>query len=120
MQKLKWPKSDKHLHIPMYGGSIYLYLDKEKFNQAVEYADIGDGADISTDGMVYNYISKDGGLIHLVGVFTEFDSVKIHELSHVTFSILEHVGINAIESEEAFCYLIQYLYEKLFESTKVK
>lgn len=36
----------------------------------------------------------------------------IHELSHAAFRILEIVGIDPIQSEEAYAYLLGYLYFK--------
>lgn len=36
--------------------------------------------------------------------------IIIHELAHATFGILKKVGIDASECEEAYAYLLEYLY----------
>lgn len=38
--------------------------------------------------------------------------VLVHELSHVAFMVLRIVGIDPTQSEEAYAYLLGYLYEK--------
>jgi hypothetical protein len=70
--------------------------------------------DISVEGVTYHYINLVGGSEHIVGIFSDGVSARVHECSHLTFNILNHAGINAVDSEEAYCYLVGFLYEKLF------
>lgn len=42
------------------------------------------------------------------------DEVIAHELSHATFQILRKVDIDPTASEEAYTYLFEYLYCKVF------
>ena len=41
--------------------------------------------------------------------------IIVHELSHAVFKILKIVGIDPTECEEAYAYLIDYLYKKVSE-----
>ncbi len=42
------------------------------------------------------------------------DEVIAHELNHATFQILRKVDIDPTASEEAYTYLFEYLYHKVF------
>lgn len=53
------------------------------------------------------------GSIHLVGIFDGRRSTLVHELAHASFRILDRVGIEtpADSKNEAFCYLLDTLYD---------
>lgn len=41
------------------------------------------------------------------------DRYLVHETGHVTFSLMEIIGINPVADEESFCYIQDYIFDKI-------
>lgn len=37
----------------------------------------------------------------------------VHETGHATFSLMEIIGINPVKDEESFCYIQDYIFDKI-------
>ena len=101
----------KRIDIKPYNGILYYTTSREEFlKKRKDFKDelIYDIEDC--DGMA----SDDKNNVHLVGVFDGSITTLVHELSHVTIKVLEHVGVPITsECSEAYCYLISNLMEEL-------
>lgn len=67
-------------------------------------------------------ISSDFGAYYLVGVFNRDLGVLVHELGHTVLKILNrcNIPVHADGNQEAFCYLQQWLFNKLHKSVRRK
>ena len=41
------------------------------------------------------------------------DRIIVHETGHATFQLLKNIGINPIFDDESFCYIQDYIFEKI-------
>lgn len=70
-----------------------------------------------TGGGCWVFISENSGTFVLIWL-PEYgtksgDSTLLHELSHAAFSILHEVGVaTGYKHQEAYCYLLEYLYSQ--------
>ena len=66
--------------------------------------------------------TTDDHLYHMIWINSRFDlpytiGALTHEISHAVFNILELKGLKLSDSsEETYCYLVQWIVEKVIES----
>lgn len=41
------------------------------------------------------------------------DRYLVHETGHATFELLELIGINPVKDQESFCYIQDYIFDKI-------
>jgi hypothetical protein len=119
--KRKWPKITEFI-VPIYGGRVALVKSLKVWKQCVDYL-AGPGKEMPTGcGGAHQHFTAPGSSVYLVGVFDGRKSTLVHELAHCTFSVMDHVGIPTPpdEKNEAYCYLLDALFEKLEPKIKGK
>jgi len=114
MKQKKWPKADHTFNIPLYGGVIHLFMNRAKFNKAVEFLlDIDESKDTAV-GRARHVTNEKGESIYLIGWFNNELETLVHEICHITGYILDHAGIDVRDSGmEAYCYLAGHITEVL-------
>lgn len=113
MKKPKWPKVYE-FGIPIYGGRVALCRTFDQWKQCVLY--LNPHAEVFPTGAGATQVwPNEGGSIYLVGVFhndRQRYRTLVHELGHVAFRVLgkAQVDTHSGESNEAYCYLLDFLY----------
>ena len=52
--------------------------------------------------------------IIIIGITPEVtDRIIVHETGHATFQLLKNIGINPYYDDESFCYIQDYLFDKI-------
>src|ERR1044072_6383802 len=96
------------IDVPVYRAHVVVYTRREDFAKHRAAC-----TDKTLDLEDCDGISYEKGSVYLVGVFNNAMGVLVHELGHTAFKILRDCGIPAdYTAQEAFCYLIEYLYEQ--------
>ncbi len=110
---MKLPKPEITFIVPIYGTRILVINNTQDYNIYLKHYCDPEPNTFGCDGMTFTTYVEDGQII-LLGIFVKTIPILVHELSHCTFRILSHVGIpiEPNNSNEAFCYLIQYLYSQ--------
>ena len=50
----------------------------------------------------------------IIGITPEVtDRIIVHETGHATFQLLKNIGINPYYDDESFCYIQDYLFDKV-------
>lgn len=115
MPKPKWPKKHyKVVKIPLYGGWVYCFKDREGFEKATEYLNI-DAPHHGTDGLSLHLEPHESGkTMYLMGVFDGELSTLTHEVGHITHFITNHAGFDSgVGNGEPYCYLLGHIFRKL-------
>jgi hypothetical protein len=111
----KYPKPDKRFLVPLFGGEVNVFRNKDKMNKAhlalgLEEIDftgnVGIARNLSHTGT--------GEVLYLVGWFDEKQTTLVHELAHLTFYVLGNAGVpveNNGAANETYCYLLDNLFE---------
>lgn len=111
--EIEWPSDTPSIDIPIYFGTVYVTTTLEQFRQCQQY--LGDDPYPNVvAGLCQMYQHGDGDVAYLIGVFDNKLSTLAHELAHTTFKIFKHVGIEIGGNNEAYCYLLDYLFEQCF------
>lgn len=99
-----------HFDIAIYGGKVYVVDSLKKFNKICRKIGAAEADESYAAGC-----TSDGQGSYMVGVFvTDRKDAIVHECAHLAFEILERAGIDPREGvNEAFCYLIGYLYNEV-------
>jgi hypothetical protein len=112
MKKPKWPKVHE-FYVPIYGGRVVLCRTYEQWRQCVLYLNPNAEVFPTTAGATQVWPGVHGS-IYIVGVFDSKYRYRtlVHELGHVAFRVLGKAGVetHAGESNEAYCYLLDFLY----------
>lgn len=98
--------------IPIYGGTVSLFTNREEFNKEYEKIPEDDRLQVAECMGVVHPIN-DGGLRFLMGVFDKDHLTLVHECTHLAIFICENTGwsINTITAEP-FCYLLEELVKR--------
>lgn len=105
MARNRLPKPKKCFAIPIYGGTVCYYTDRKTYSAALAFCR---GEPLRTEcvGHFVAAMNEVGEVLYLVGAFDKVRSTIVHEVGHLTFSILERAGMDPRDSGgEAFCYL---------------
>lgn len=99
--------------VPIYNTKIKLVVnaDLDKYCKENEIDDRG----INFRAAIYDFskYNRDFDLIALFPVDVKSNDIQ-HEVNHLTFAIFRDISMPISEdSEEAFCYLSEYLYKKI-------
>jgi hypothetical protein len=105
-----------HLHVPIFGGHIYMATGRKAFLAA--HAELRrlnrverPAPDLTGNLGVTSYFENEQGAVGLIGVFGHNRTTLIHELAHCTFDVLDRAGVETGEgNRETFCYLLDTLY----------
>ena len=107
----------KKINIPIFDIDVCIYEgDQEKISERLEKEY---GSAFNPERIAYSYasslhLSNNGNHKFIMCLPKKCEiSMLCHECSHITFFILEFVGIELSGSNEIFCYLQQYLFNKL-------
>lgn len=101
----------KTIKIPIFNQDINLICGD--FQESVEYISRLHGKDVilinNIDGVVYNideqiYLILDASYITL--------STIVHESGHVTFELMDRVGLD-VNDQEAFCYIQTFIFREI-------
>lgn len=96
------------LQINPYPATLFFTCDREEYNNKRE-----EYTSVPIDTYEAGGICSDFDDIFLVGIFDNEISTIIHELNHVCIKVFTFIGMNVnLETQEAFCYLHQYLFEQ--------
>lgn len=120
MSKTKWPKLPG-VRIPIYGGTAYLVRTRKKYNEALAFLNHAPMQEKYKGCQITLENKKDGGVIYLIGIFDNSAQTMVHECSHATFDILGRAGV-PVENDrpnEAFCYMIDWLFGALCGAKKL-
>jgi hypothetical protein len=117
---LKWPKPHKESDTGIFSSRVYVYTNKEKHKAALAY--LGESSITPAVGVAQAFQNKvDGSHIIVVGWFDGVVSTLIHEVSHATFYVLDSAGVLlTADNHETFCYLQEYLFNKLWTDPATK
>ena len=101
------------IDVPIYNQVIYIAGSREKYREMMAWVK-SDTSDIDTfDGQSRQMQNQDGQAFIAIGVFSDDDSVLVHECAHATFQILSFVGVDPTERcNEAYCYLLGFIYSE--------
>ena len=117
---MTWPKPYREADSGIFNSRVYLYNNREKHKKAVEF--LGQKEHTPGVGVTQAFQNEiDGAHVVVIGWFDEDIGTFIHELSHATFFILDGAGVKiAPDNHEVFCYLQDYLFEKLWTAPNSK
>lgn len=119
--KRKWPKVFEFF-VPIYGGRVVLIRSLKVWTQCVDYL-AGPRKEMPAGyGGAHQHFVAPGSSVYLVGVFDGRKTTLVHELAHCAFAVMDHVGIPVAPDcrNEAYCYLLDTLFEKLEPKFKGK
>jgi hypothetical protein len=105
------PKDLKYFDIPIFGGRVILFDNKGRYN---EYRlDIGVGViDLdSSNGRYDKLVGPNKQVVYMCGVFNGQRSALVHELYHISSTIIDDTGIG--HGGETGAYLIGYIMEQV-------
>ena len=113
---MAWPKRDtKHIKIPIYDQDIHVFRTKAAFEKALDHLGM-ENVYPSLGGLSLHCEGEDGSALFLVAIFVPTMQVLVHELAHVTFDVLNYVGVSTHHGEqEPYCYLLDHLFEECWE-----
>lgn len=95
--------------IPIYGGRVYCFTSIEAYNSFRTHVGC-DPLDSPSAGYCTQYRNTvTGSTIYSIMVADSLPSTLVHELGHLTHQILAHAGV---KDEEAFCYLLDFLFRE--------
>jgi hypothetical protein len=100
--------------IPIYGGTVTLFSDKEEFTAERDKLALEEKITIDDySGIVQQISSSKGRLDYLVGVFDKDPLTVVHECSHLAILICASTSWSiSEETSEPFCYLLEDLVRK--------
>lgn len=101
------------INIPIYDQNVVI-LKAEELNTIDDY--VQDCYRVQLSGnpgrIATTYILQDNVII--IGITNETtNSVIVHETGHATFQLLKNIGINPELDDESFCYIQEYLFDKI-------
>lgn len=104
----------KTLRIPVYGGRLFVCTSREDYIKVRAKYEDDDGESLKDCmGVSERCSDKKQRSVFLIGVFDGGLQTLVHELGHTTFSVLRHASVPVNRrDDEAFCYLLDCLYEK--------
>ena len=111
----KWPKPFKEFSVPLYGGRVYIFDNKDKARQAHEYLTKKPTEAMTGAGRTTQFDNSDNGAVsYVICVFDGKTCTLVHELAHLTFFILDRAGVpvDVGANNEAYCYLLDTLFEE--------
>lgn len=100
----------KTIRVELYEQQVYFTKSRKEMNKVFP-DDPVDG-----EGIARRCVNKESGFTaFFIGVFDGDLSTLAHECTHISFFLLEHVGVDVKPGEpnEAFAYLTGYLFKKL-------
>ncbi len=112
----KWPKAAKLLYVELYKAPVYLVTDRKTADEVIAFFAAEDKSFDGLFGSCITATSRDGNVVNVVVVLDNDPSTLVHECGHCAFAILEPRGVPVSRgSDEAYCYLLGYLFDKLSE-----
>lgn len=119
-KKTKWPTGGVCRNVIPYGGNVWLFTDRKKWQQAAEFCNSGAHVRKSVGLCLWAENTK-GHQIYIVGVFNQNVGTLVHELTHACLNIAKHAGFDAGDGNgEPFCYLLDNLFARLKDDIRTK
>ena len=117
-KKIKWPKKDVlYVRLPIYEQNVYLFRTRKAMLKAAKYCSVDIGNDYLQGEVERVTNIKDGSVMFWIGVYSKKPHVLAHELTHLTFSIADWVGLTTEpeENNESAAYLQGWLFKKMWK-----
>lgn len=112
----RFPKAAKLLFVELYRAPVYLVTDRKTANQVAEYFGNDASKFDGLNGSCVTVSNPDGFVFQVIVVLDGRQDTLVHECGHCAFAILEPRGVPiARGSDEAYCYLLGHLFDKLSE-----
>ena len=115
---MAWPKRDvKYISVPIYDQDVYIFRTEKAFQRAIEHLGMVGDFHLGSGGTAIQCENENTGeQVFLILITLPTMQVLVHEIAHVTFDILKHVGVSAYHDEqEPFCYLLDHIFEESWE-----
>lgn len=111
--KKPWPANAVTHEVPLYGSCVYFVQSLADYNLCMDFYKMKHSKDDCVGKVQWCVNKKDGTTFFMLGVFDGKPSTLVHELAHLTFFVLAHVGVPVKEGKpnEAYCYLLDSLYD---------
>jgi hypothetical protein len=106
---MEYAKPVLEFDIPIYGGRVYCFTSIEDYNSFRAYLKCAPLDDPSAGYCTQYHNNITGAILYSVMVADSRPSTLVHELGHLTHQILDFAGV---KDEEAFCYLLDYLFRE--------
>lgn len=111
------PKGCASFKVPVFAGRVVLALTRNNYAGALKKLE---GQHTPTADSLRNVVgqtstvtTKDGRVLHVIGVFEEANKTLVHELVHATFRILTECGVPiSRRNDETFAYLMDALFSE--------
>ena len=125
-KKSAWPKTIRGVKIPLYPGTIYYIYNKDDYVKAIEYLDPRNEGDLPDRDNLPLGLSVAMGhpetneVIYLLCTFDGDVQTLVHECGHIALNVCRHVGINPLSADEAYCYLLDWIFGEATPSEEDK
>ena len=102
--------------IPIYDVKLYFTSSETVMNKVVKDNTDFELSQGATGRTIY-YKNKQDRIVHVIGVFNGKLSTLVHEVSHCCLDIckLRGIPVGGDDTSEAYCYLVEYIYDKLYK-----
>ncbi|WP_157685932.1 hypothetical protein [Robbsia andropogonis] len=119
--KIKWPKLFER-EIPIYGGRVVFVPSIDKWKECASFLIGGENFEIPNGSGAHQQFLSEKESVYLVGVFDKSRRTLVHEIAHCSFRVLWHAGVEVSPDgrNEAYCYLLDTLYEILEPGLRAK
>ena len=98
--------------IPIYGGKVLVFNDKEEYKE--RYEDL-EGEDPEIDnllGSMNEATDDEEHMIYFIGVFDKDEDTLLHEITHLAVAVAEYRAWEICEkTTEPFAYLLEFLFK---------
>ena len=106
-------KYGKSMEIPLFGGWLHAFYDREHYRTAVELC----GLEVEDyewfGGLCEHHADPSQGSMILIGIFEHEADIICHESVHAQQFILEYAGVDDAETE---AYLTQKIFKFVFDN----
>lgn len=99
------------IFIPIYNANIIL-IEAQTIKDAATFIESANGINLPDLKDVTAFSADVNDVIYVVIQRNGLISDLVHELNHVTYTILDYAGVD-ISDQEAFCYLQQFIFEQI-------
>ena len=99
----------KHVKIPVYPGWLFVTDDLATLT-ALHKKFTSKEADIPECLGYTQMIFQSNKMVIILGIFAPRPDVIIHEAGHAALDVCDYVGIQPLDAQEAYCYLLDWFY----------
>lgn len=107
-------KHAKSFNIPIFGGSLHVFYERDKFEKAMKLCNCPMDKSINWYGGICAYTdSSKYGTMTCVGIFDYDVSTCVHEAVHAAQATLQNAGVDDDETE---AYFTQWVFEQIYNN----